>query len=281
MKRSRFLLVLVVVAFLLRLGAVVALRGLHVGPTDVEGADGQEYSGLAWQVATGHGYTWDYGKPTAFRAPGFPFYLAGIYSVVGRNYPITRLSFCLLGALACFLTYWLARELLSEYGARMAAVLAAFYLPHVYTATMFESENLFVPLLALGVWAFIRHLKTGSAPLLALAGLALGWATLTRAFSFFLLPLLGLILLLNHTPRLPVRFAYGTLFAATFLAVILPWTARNYRVFGKPALVSTNGGSTFTAATMEKSVLQPTCGARGVLPGAAASRPDRRNPGRS
>src|SRR6516165_5509595 len=150
LERRTFLALLVAGAFLVRLAAVLALRDLEVGPLGPYSQDDVQYNALALEVAQGNGYVNDRGRPTSFRAPGFPLFLAGLYALAGPNYPLAYLSFCLLGALSCLLTYLLARELLPEGPARLAAVLAAVYLPHIYFATVFWSENLFVPCLALG-----------------------------------------------------------------------------------------------------------------------------------
>ncbi|MBV9868318.1 MAG: glycosyltransferase family 39 protein [Abitibacteriaceae bacterium] len=279
-RRKATLTWLLLVAFLIRFSAVLALRDIHAGPGDEMGADGIEFNMLALQVAHGLGYTWGHsptisphsvGHPTAFRAPGFPLFLAIIYAIAGENYVLAYLSFCLLGTLSCLLTYLLARELFSARQALLSTTLAVVYLPGVYNATVFASENLFIPCMALGLWFFIRYLKKPSSKLLILCGLTLGWGTLTRPFTLLLLPiLLGLLTLhqrrqqtkiMPHSaahPALkigaPARsskgsvLAAGILFTVSFLMVVLPWTARNYAVYHKLALVATNGGSTFYGA---------------------------------
>jgi hypothetical protein len=281
-KRNTFLVVLVLGAFLLRLTVVVALHGvakektglvldlhgLNKGPQGPPSNDDVEFNNLAWEVAQGHGFIED-GRPTSFRAPGFPFFLACIYAVAGQCFVLAYVCFCMLGALSCLATYFLARELLNENLSRLAAMLAAVYPPNVHLAAEFLSENVFVPLLAVGVWLFIRHLKSGSLGCLALSGLSLGAATLVRPFGLLLLPLLLLVLGWNATqarsasagtvgtqarsasegarsPRWRFGLVWaGLVLAVTFLAVVLPWTARNYQVHGKPVLIATNGGSTF------------------------------------
>src|SRR5262249_41167256 len=153
------------------------------GPSPLHGADGVEFNQLARQVAQGNGYTGMDGRPTSFRAPGFPFFLAGLHVLSGTHYPVSYVSFCLLGALSCFFTFLIARTALSERTALLAAGLNAIYPPHIYFATVFESENLFVPLLGLTLWLFLRYLESRSFTPLILTGLVLGWAVLTRPFA--------------------------------------------------------------------------------------------------
>ncbi|MDQ3814710.1 MAG: glycosyltransferase family 39 protein, partial [Armatimonadota bacterium] len=255
---GKSILLLMSAAFLARLGAVIALRDMSRGPGEEMGADGIEFNLLALRVAEGQGYTWPSGETTSFRAPGFPLFLSGIYAVAGESYLLVYLAFCLLGALSCLLTYLLARELVDEGIARIAAALSVIYPPGIYMATVFASENLFVPCLALALWLFIRHLKTGALPLLAIAGLVLGWGTLTRPFTVLLLPvLLGLLVWHQRSQKGEGRQRSVSLvplvtLAATFLMVLLPWTIRNYHVHGRMVLVATNGGSTFYGANNDR-----------------------------
>jgi Dolichyl-phosphate-mannose-protein mannosyltransferase len=256
-QRNTFLLIVVAGAFLLRLGVVLALHPLDQGPEGPDSDDDVEYNHLAWHLARGEGYINEHGQPTSFRAPGFPFFLAGLYTVAGPCYALAWLSFCALGALSCLLTYFLARELLDEDVARLAAVLAVVYPPHVHQAATFLSENLFVPLLALGLWLFMRHLKSRSLGVLALAGLSLGAATLARSFGLLLLPLLLLVLAWAGLKQRRFPLAAGLVLGVSFLAAIVPWTVRNYGVHGKPVLIATNGGSTFYGGNNGRVATEP------------------------
>jgi 4-amino-4-deoxy-L-arabinose transferase-like glycosyltransferase len=253
-----FLLILGVVAFLIRLGAVLAMRDIHTGPTSHSSDDDVQFNTLALHTAGGQGFSLDDGKPTSFRAPGFPLFLAGVYFVAGGpNYPLAYVTFCLLGAVSCLLTYYLGRELLSERGARTAAVLHALYLGHIYFATVFLSENLYISLQTLGVWLYVRHLRHGGLGTLLGAAAVLGWAALTRPFALLLLPLLLLVLVsANRRHRRPVFVPCAAL-TAVFLAVITPWTVRNYHVHGRPVLIATNGGSTFYGANNDRVISEP------------------------
>jgi len=256
LRPATFLCLLFVVAFLLRLAVVLWLRDISEGPPGPSSGDDYEFNVLAENVAAGQGYVNYQGRPTSFRAPGFPFLLAGMYFVTGPNYPLAYLLFCALGALSCVFTYLLAREVISEATARLAAWLSVFYLAHLYFSTIFLSENLFVPLLNLGLWLVIRYLKGGSVLLLALAGLVLGWTTLTRPFTLLLGPLLGVLLV--WPPRsLASRLAAGVIWSVTFLGAVAPWTARNYFVHGEFVLLATNGGSTFYGGNNDRVVTEP------------------------
>jgi 4-amino-4-deoxy-L-arabinose transferase-like glycosyltransferase len=171
-------------------------------------------------------------------------------------------ALCALGAASCVLTYFVARELLPEPAARLAAVLAAGYVPHVYFATLLLSENLFVPCLALVAWLVLRHLRTGSHASSSAAGLCLGAAILTRPFALLLVPLVFMILVARMWNHRTLRgwSAAAALLLCTAI-VVVPWTLRNQRVHHRFVLVATNGGSTFYGGNNDKvAALSPAVG---------------------
>lgn len=241
---------LAVVAFALaiRLGAAVVLRDLSAGPEhEPVGADGIEFDALGWAMAQGEGYFF-HGKLTSFRAPGFPLFLAAIYAVAGHNYFVAHLAFCMLGAITCGVTYLLALELLESRAALVAGVLGSVYFPHVYLSTLYFSESLFALALALALWLFLVGLRRGRFWLLAAAGLALGYAALTRPVALLAAPLLFLILVWAEVGARRWNFARPVVFTLGVLAAVFPWTIRNYNVHKQLVLIATNGGSTFYGA---------------------------------
>ncbi len=240
-----FLSVVFVIALALRIGATVALRDLNAGPSPAFGADPVEFDSLARHVSRGEGYVNEAGRPTAFRAPGFPLFLSGLYRLVGPNYPIVYLVLGGVGAASCVLTYFIARQLVSESSARVAALLACLYFPHIYFSTLLLSENLFVFTLCILMLVSLKLLRDSSVSIALLVGLSLGACILVRPFAQLLVPLLVGLIVWRTTHTLGQRFvAVGTM-AMSAAFVVAPWTIRNSVGLGHPVLVSTNGGSTF------------------------------------
>jgi 4-amino-4-deoxy-L-arabinose transferase-like glycosyltransferase len=248
-----FVLVLFLGAFFIRFGAVLVFRDIYESPSGAICNDDVQFHHLALNLVQGYGYRVTPERPlTSFRAPGFPVALAGLFTIFGDDPKAAYVFFCILGAVACAMSYLLAREIVGENSARLAGVFAALYLPHVYMATTFSSENVYVPCLALGLWLAVRSCQRNSIWPLGGAGLALGWATLTRPAALLLLPMLLIVFAWNdwrNGPRTPSAWLPSvirySLFALCFLGVILPWTWRNYEVHGKWIPVATNGGTTF------------------------------------
>src|SRR5665213_2566934 len=252
MKLPTFLLLIFIAAFSVRAVAVVALRNVHTGPDSSFGADGKDFDAFATSMAEGRGYGWSPNQPTSFRAPGFPLLLAAIYATAGRHYPLVYVVFCAIGAAACVLTYAVASELLAERTARWAAILSVFYVPDIYFATEFASESLFVLLLALATWLFLRSLRTASIAALAIAAISLGFGVLTRPFALLLVPLFAGVLCWQLWRLHSSSWIRVALFLGLCLLAIAPWTWRNYRVHHHLVLVATNGGSTFYGANNDR-----------------------------
>ena len=191
--RRRYCICLFFVAFLLRFAVVLGVRDIHTfhGPSPA-GADAVELNSIALNVAAGNGYAVIPGHPTSYRAPGFPLSLAVLYRMSYANYALVYLALCLTGALTCLLTYELARQLVSEGVARAAGLLAAVYLPHIYFPRCSLSEIVFALCVALALWLFLLQLRNYSPLLLAGAGVAIGYAALTRPIAVLFIPLLGL-----------------------------------------------------------------------------------------
>jgi hypothetical protein len=253
LESDRFLLWLFLVALLIRVLAVLALRHVNEPPGRSIGQDGIDFDHFGRALAQGRGFVRDNGIPTAFRAPGFPAFLAVVYAASNRSYSVAYLSLCLLGATACLLAYLLAKEAVEESTARVAGVLCALYAPAIYLCTVWASEALFIPCFALAVWLLMVYVRTGSHRILGGAGLALGWSVLVRPFALLCLPLWVGFLLLKTGRR---AFACCILIVSCLFPISV-WTARNYFVLHAFVPVTTNGGSTFYGSNNDIVLLTP------------------------
>jgi 4-amino-4-deoxy-L-arabinose transferase-like glycosyltransferase len=244
--RRTYVVVLFLLAFLLRFGVVLGLRDIHKfhgrSPT---GADAVEFNAIALNLASGNGYAVVPGQPTSFRAPGLPFFLSAVYRLSYENYVLAYLALIMVGALTCPLTYYVARELLPEGWARVAGVLAAVYLPHVYFSSIFMSEVLFAFCIGLGLWFLLMYLRNPSVWLMAAAGLCMGYATLSRPIGLLLPLFLAPVFIRRAGPNRGWTMQGMIPFVLAFAAIILPWAIRNYDVHHHLVLIATNGGSTF------------------------------------
>jgi hypothetical protein len=236
-----FVSLLFVFALLVRMAALLSLRNVSQLPGRQAGADGINFEQLARSLAEGHGFIRPNGRPTAFRAPGFPMFISIIYRMSHTSVTAATLSFPILGAAICVVSYLLAKEVLSERAARFSALLGLVYFPAIYFSTVWFSEPLFMLTFALSLWLFLIYLRTTSPAALAAAGLLFSYSVLVRPFAILLLPAL-LVLDFIYSCR---RILTIPILLVGSLTPTALWTARNYRVFHAFVFVATNGGSTF------------------------------------
>lgn len=242
---SRFLALLsspraIPVLFLLYLIPRAALLGLAVAPT----SDAAWYFHRAVAWTHGMGYS-EGGVLTAFWPPGWPLALTTLFTLFGVHILAAQL-FNLVCALAtAWFTLDLGRRLFrSELAGRAALLLLAIYPNSIGYVPLLLTEVFYTTLLLAGCWLLVvnRSLKT-----LLLAGVVFGLATLVKAQSMVVIPLIFSIALLREFNRGNALRAFINAAIVIIVAfiVVSPWSYRNYQVFGRFVMISTNGGLTF------------------------------------
>ena len=84
--------------------------------------------------------------PAALRPPAYPYFLAGIYEVVGVRWTVVRLIAALLGTLGVWLLWDLVRRLFDARLATWTAGVAAVLPSLVWVGGGLTAESLFIPL---------------------------------------------------------------------------------------------------------------------------------------
>jgi 4-amino-4-deoxy-L-arabinose transferase-like glycosyltransferase len=243
----RLLLAAVAVAFALRLAfGVIYWNGKPLTH------DEREYLSLAGSVAAGRGFVYDesfeIGTGQQFgRAPGYPLFLAaiGAGSQAENGTPLrVKVAQSLIGAAVVLVIGLIARRAGGAVSAVVAAWIAALYPPLVALPSYVLSETLY-SLLALTAVLALQAAVTDepdnrrSLVRVAAAGALTAAAALIRPAMLFFVPLVVLWLAFRR------QSAALLLFGAAVALVILPWTLRNVRVYGRPVLIASEGGVTF------------------------------------
>ncbi len=222
--------------------AALALRlgFLLLAPQPAPVADALDYDTLAVNLYSGHGFSLNPDVPTPRRAPGYPFFLAAVYTVFGHSLLAARLLQALLGALTCLLAFRTAERLFGERAGPVAGWLLALYPPLVVYTGLILSETLFTFLLAASILFWLDGVERKSFGHFALAGLSLGLATLTRPVTM----VFPAALLLAAALR-PGALRLWPVLLAAFLLVFAPWSFRNYRLWGTFKTATTGTGYGF------------------------------------
>lgn len=195
------------------------------------------YYQSAVSMANGHGYFFN-GIPTAFWPVGYPGFLAGIFYLVGPHVfagQIANIVEC-LGTI--LLTYHFIKKVFhSETAARIAVLVLSFQPNNIAYTSLLTADMFLTLLLMLSAVLFVS--ARGRWGFFILSGLLWGLATLTKPQAI-VVPAIFLVAFRGEKQSI---LKLGTILYLMVLAVVAPWIARNYRVFGAPVL-STNGGIT-------------------------------------
>ena len=237
---------IILFALLFRIGYNLALHAGGHGPASFV-IDEREYFGAAHVLVEGRGFSF-FDTALWVRAPLYVIFLAPL---AGTDTTPVMIVQSLLSAATLLPLALLAYRLGGLKAARWTALLGALYLPFTLFAGLLLSETLFVFLFAVSVVTLLRLVdslregSTYSAMGWAIAsGLLLGLAVLTRATALAFVPLAAIWLLFANRERGMLR---SNLIAAgvtvlTCLAVLVPWTVRNYASYHRFMLVDTTSG---------------------------------------
>jgi len=182
----------------------------------------------------------------ALRTPGYPIFLAGIWSLTGeRSDRLVLWAQAILGTLSGVIVFAIARtfERQSHWqGWSLAAATVAMFEPYgLVLGALQLSETVFTFLFLLSIYAIVRsiqhpHIFSGT-----WAGILAGAAILVRPSLFLSGPIAAAVALIASTHRLATgRFVIVMgLTTACFLG---PWWIRNYEIFHTPVLTTLNVG---------------------------------------
>jgi hypothetical protein len=262
---KKFPLQIFLIALILRLLPVVALRELGIGLDDMF-----QYDMLARSIAAGDGYRWyaeedlptvlpylqldlssiDYdprGVLTSFRPPLYPAFLALIYFVFGagaKRFFIARLVQTVLAASMAPLTYALGHRFFpnQDPAARLSAWVVSLYPMLVIYPLSLATENLFFVLVLCSLLALLKAKESLEIPVaqyklpsfvirfrwFILSGILLGLTCLTRSVAqiFAVFAVAWVWFLLKERRKaLVVLLMTGM--------VVIPWVVRNSFLYGQ------------------------------------------------
>ena len=217
------------------------------------GQDAVDFYDMAVSFSHGEGIRLGSGDLTAFRAPGYPMLLGTLFAIFGEILWLNRVLQIVCSLVTVWATWQLALNLrFSRTWAALSALLVACLPLQFYYASHYLSETPAMMFLVLGTLALVVANKCECGKhfffWITLSGLANGASILIRPASVLLIAIIPLFLLVYYRKTWQKAFLAACLFGLTSVAIFLPWTIRNYQVFGRFALVANNGGSTFWGA---------------------------------
>ncbi|MDD5677964.1 MAG: glycosyltransferase family 39 protein [Kiritimatiellae bacterium] len=184
--------------------------------------------------------------PTSLHSPGYPYVLYAVWKVLGRN-PTAFLVISLLQALLIsslvFPLRWLTARWFGDRAAAWAMWIAALMPLYAYYATRLLPVAVFISLHPWLWMAWLRLRDKNTITRAAGVGAVTGLASLFQPLLLAIFGLLGAGWLVGALRRKDLRQA-GLLIGCAMLAVavLAPWTVRNFRIHGELVLVRCGSG---------------------------------------
>lgn len=241
-RTTRWLAILLGTGLVLRAGVVVLAVTGSYGPYTRLHGDMGKYLSLGISLSRGEGFSMHYNdpallermlrgepvnapppSPTGFPGPGYPFFLALLFTLFGYNLYAVVVVQVLLSTLTAWFVYLMARELNAK--PLWALGFAVAYYPFALDAAFILTETVLTCVTAAALWLLIRRERG------AFAGVVAGAAGLVKSV---VLPFFAIAPLVDRR-RLGV-------FWAGLAVVLLPWALRNYAHTGAPYLTPSYGG---------------------------------------
>jgi 4-amino-4-deoxy-L-arabinose transferase-like glycosyltransferase len=185
--------------------------------------------------------------PTMRRAPLYPGFIALLYAIGGPHTILVRLVQCVFAGGTAMLVFLIGKQVFSQQVGLLAGVLCAFHPMVLRYVPDIQVETLLTFFTTLTTWCAVRFVRTPSVA----AGLAVGAAgalgALVKGVLMVCPPIFAACWLIRQWRRGErLSIAPVAAIAVAMCLVILPWTARNYRVTnGHFVPISTNAGGEF------------------------------------
>ncbi len=227
------LLYIVFLAFALRVGA-----RLYSGEADFWANGYTFFFTLAQKIAAGLGIAG--ARPTAFRVPLYPVFLAAL-TLGHKVFLPVLLSQSLIGAGTVWCVALLTGDMFGRSAAMIAATITAIYPYYVVHDTALQETSLYTFLAVLAVLLLLRARRSGSGVMAASAGLTLGAAVLTRANLAPFALLAPLWLAVPRHSAEPWRLGTALFCGGAMALTVSPWLVRSYHLTGSATLTTQTG----------------------------------------
>ena len=185
------------------------------------------------------------GKDIFYQDPLYPYFLAFLYKVVGRDFLWIYAVQAFLGAMTSLLLVVLGDKIFSRPAGIFAGLLYALYGPAIFFDGLLLKVTLSAFLLTLAIYLFLHKELEDVGPSQFFSGFFLGLACLTRANFFLTLPVILVTILVNKNSRIDKKKWILILFMVGFVTALAPVIARNYMVGNELVLTTAQAGQNF------------------------------------
>ncbi len=198
-----------------------------------DGLVADQWNDLAINLVDNHTFGFKPYQPTVMRGPTFPWMEIPLYLAFGKNYAGWSISLLLLDTFTCFLLIVTTRK---RWGNRTALLAGLFYsvnLPIIYYTAKISQVTSVLPLVVIYLYLFSLWEDNYASKWLPLALGLLSGAMILDKTVYLPVPFLfsAVLLWFNRKQGLKVnRLIPVLLYLVVTVAVVVPWSIRNYVV---------------------------------------------------
>lgn len=231
---------------------------------------GWEAYWIAQSIASGNGFSFSENRwlfsiagdgnyyPTAWADPLYTYLLGAMIAISGENHVYLAGAFnvaCLI--MLMYLSYTLARRLMTPAAGFLCVVLLVMVTAHRHVIFM-NNAALAACLILASAHALVGLLEKPSLKNAAGLGLLLGLTVLGCPGAMLFLPVTGVVLLFLTTQKMQISLVQAVTPVVVAMAVISPWTLRNYVTFDEFVPVRNGAGAlAFVSTVAAGGTIQP------------------------
>jgi len=227
--------------------------------------DSQIYYDTAKNLAEGKGYSYsttdvprelpEYLKPSPisntyyqnFYPPIYSSFLGLLYYFFGTSILVYAIPQIILGTISCYLTYVIAKEAFSPKIGLLACFLLSIYHPIVWWTSYIRAETLFIFLLLVAILFILKAVKNNlDIKNTVVSGIFLAVSCLCRTAVLYLPIFIVFYFIIVFFRKDKKRLLYGiAIFLLSFYLSLSPWAYRNYTIYNKFTITSSDAWATF------------------------------------
>ncbi len=217
--------------------------------------DSQEFASLSESIMKGDGFM-RFGEIETLRTPGYPVFVAIIWSIFGSYFAVTLVQIFLVFAGAL-----LVRKIGIWYGGKLVGELSAFLLlanpVTLVLSLVILTDVLFFFLFALGFYLALSAKKEKVFSRIFIVSIVFSYAIYVRPMGFFALPIFAAPILCS---KLSKKFQWKLVALMMIILALstIPWSIRNYKQTGVFGFTSFKALNLSFAATLFLSDLHHT-----------------------
>jgi len=182
--------------------------------------------------------------PEVLRTPAYPLFVATIYTVFGMQQTAVAIAQIGLFVMICLLVFAMARRIVPEPVAWLAALATALFPPIPYFAALTMTEVWTTFWFTIAMWLAILAIEEPAPGRFLLLGIVCAIATLSRPVFVlfpFALTAVGIVVLPFVAVRRRPGWIHWAATLAAFAVTMLPWFTYNYVTLGAFTLSPAGG----------------------------------------